>query len=63
MEYLKKINLDKERIGDGIRALLKLRYWNMEKENKYWLGNGKNSYILCGERKDCMEHYVKECAR
>lgn len=60
VEYLKKVYLEKEWIGDDVRALVKLRCGNMEEENKYWLGD-KGSCLLCGTGKDCMEHYANEC--
>lgn len=33
LKYMSKENLDKDRIGDGIRALFKVR--NIENTNKY----------------------------
>ncbi|XP_071580229.1 uncharacterized protein [Temnothorax nylanderi] len=62
-EYLKKGNLKKVRIGDDVRALIKLRCGNLEEVNKYWLEENCKKCILCGEGSDCMEHYVKECKR
>ena len=48
-------------MGDGIRALLRLRCGNMEDRNKYWLEEEAKICVFCGLGEDCISHYVKEC--
>lgn len=43
--YLRRGILDIERIGDKIRALLRLRCDNMEREKKYWMM--EKEYKVC----------------
>lgn len=35
-KYLQRVNLNKLRMGKGVRALIKLRCGNLKEENKYW---------------------------
>lgn len=59
--YLRKENLDEISRRDEVRALIKLRCGNIEQENQYWLGEIHRACLFCGEGKDCLEHYVREC--
>ncbi|XP_077277120.1 uncharacterized protein LOC143905535 [Temnothorax americanus] len=59
--YLRMDNIDKEDLGDSIRALLNLRCGNLELSNRYWLEEEKCMCIFCNEGKDSMKHYVEEC--
>lgn len=61
--YLRKSSVDEGNIGDMIRALLRVRCGNMEEGNKYWLEEEETLCLFCGNGKDCMSHYVKECER
>lgn len=59
--YLRKENLDEISRKDEVRALIKIRCGNMEQDNQYWLGESHRACLICGEGKDCLEHYVREC--
>jgi len=50
--------------GEEIRALVKIRYGNMEKENK-WPEDRQRRCVFCDEGKEekSLEHYVKDCQR
>ena len=57
-----KRNLEiSEKRGDEVRALFKLRCKNLEEGNKYWIKKSKRKCIFCGEGKNNLEHYVKDC--
>lgn len=62
-KYLRKESIEKGNMGEGIRALIKLRCGNLEEVNKYWLEEGSKRCIFCGEGTDCMEHYIEKCKR
>jgi len=59
--YLEKEKLEKIEMGEGIRALIKLRCGNLEEWNKYWLVETKRVCCFCGRGKDNMEHFIREC--
>lgn len=59
--YLRKENLDEISRRDEVRALIKLRCGSIEQENQYWLEEINRTCLFCGEGKDCLEHYVREC--
>lgn len=61
--YLTKENLKEVSRGDEVRALINLRCGNMEQENKYWLEENQRVCLFCGEGKDCIEHYVRDCQK
>jgi len=58
---LERENLVKIELGDGIRALAKLRCGNLEEWNKYWLDENKRLCSFCGRGKDNLEHFVRAC--
>lgn len=62
-EYLRKNEMDKKGIGDGIRALIRLRCGKMEDNNKYWVEKDKKICRFCKEGKDKIEHYLVECIK
>jgi len=39
-------SMEETNLGEGMRALARLRCGNMEEWNKYWLDEGKEMYIL-----------------
>lgn len=59
--YLRIDTVQKIRLGEGIRALMKLRCGNFEEANKYWLEENQKGCIFCGEELDCIEHYMNNC--
>lgn len=59
--YLEKENIDKPRMGNGMRALINLRCGNMEEINKYWIQEENKYCIFCGEAEDDVRHYIEEC--
>lgn len=59
--YLQRVNLNKLRVGKGIRALIKLRRGNLEEANKYWLEDSDKACVFCGKEQDNMRHYVLTC--
>jgi len=59
--YLINENINKLEIGDGVRALTRLRCGNMEEENRYWKKEEDRVYIFCKIGKDDLEHYVGKC--
>ncbi|KYN09549.1 hypothetical protein ALC57_18336 [Trachymyrmex cornetzi] len=59
--YLRKENLGRIGIGEGVRGLVRLRCGNMEEGNKYWIEKEQKGCVFCGKETDCMEHYVGEC--
>jgi len=59
--YLGRENLEKIGMGEGVRALVRLRCGNLEEWNKYWLEENKRLCSFCGLGKDNMEHFIKEC--
>ncbi|KYN24322.1 hypothetical protein ALC57_04060 [Trachymyrmex cornetzi] len=61
--YLRKENLGRIGIGEGVRGLVRLRCGNMEEGNKYWIEKEQKRCVFCGKETDCMEHYVGECQR
>lgn len=60
-KYLLKESIDRITVGDEIRALIKIRCSNIEKANKYWLGDKHKICVFCKKRQDSIEHYVKKC--
>jgi len=48
-------------LGDGVRALARLKCGNMEEWNKYWLEEEIRRCSFCRERRDNMRHYMEEC--
>jgi len=50
-------------LGDGVRALARLRCGNMEEWNKYWLEERERRCSFCREGWDNMSHYIKECKK
>ncbi|KYN18813.1 hypothetical protein ALC57_08889 [Trachymyrmex cornetzi] len=61
--YLRKENLGRIGIGEGVRGLVRLRCGNMEEGNKYWIEKEQKRCVFCGKETDCMEHYVGDCQR
>ncbi|KYN15976.1 hypothetical protein ALC57_11773 [Trachymyrmex cornetzi] len=61
--YLRKENLGRIGIGEGVRGLVRLRCGNMEEGNKYWIEKEQKRCVFCGKETDCMEHYIGECQR
>ncbi|KYN16911.1 hypothetical protein ALC57_10821 [Trachymyrmex cornetzi] len=61
--YLRKENLGRLGIGEGVRGLVRLRCGNMEEGNKYWIEKEMKGCVFCGREADRMEHYVEECQR
>jgi len=59
--YLGREILEKTEMGEGVRALVKLRCGNLEEWNKYWLEENKRLCSFCGKDKDNMEHFIREC--
>jgi len=59
--YLLRGNLEKTNLGEGIRALARLRCGNLEEWNKYWLVEETRKCIFCNRGKDSMEHFIEEC--
>jgi len=59
--YLLKESIERVELGEGVRALAKLRCENMEEWNKYWLEEGKRKCSFCGEGKDDMCHFIRNC--
>jgi len=59
--YLKKSNLESEIRGDGIRALMKLRFGNLEEWNKFWIEEDRRKCKFCRKGRDNMEHYIEDC--
>jgi len=56
LRYLMRGNLEKTNIGEGMRALARLKCGNLEEWNKYWLAEETRKYIFCNRGKDSMEH-------
>lgn len=48
-------------MGNGVRALIKLRCGNLEEKNKYWKKEENKLCVFCREGQDNMRHYVFEC--
>lgn len=44
--YLERRRIEETRDGRGVRILIRLRYGNMEEDNKYWLTTEKRLYIF-----------------
>jgi len=61
--YLRKENLEETGRGEEVKALISLRCGNWEMMNKYWLDENQWLCVFCGEGRDCVEHYVKECSK
>lgn len=59
--YLMNESINKLWIGDGVRALIRLRCGNMEIENRYWKNEEDRKCIFCELGRDDIEHYVGEC--
>lgn len=59
--YLRKAYVNKIGIGNGVRALIKLRCGNLEEANKYWLSEEGRVCIFCENGQDNLRHYVEEC--
>ncbi|XP_020297358.1 uncharacterized protein LOC109861916 [Pseudomyrmex gracilis] len=59
--YLQKKYIDDIKIGDQVRALMRVRCGNMEENNKYWREEDERRCIFCEIGKDELEHYVDEC--
>ena len=45
--YLRKENICRIRVGEGVRGLVRLR-WNMEEGNKYWLEYREYIFLCIG---------------
>ncbi|KYN28176.1 hypothetical protein ALC57_02422, partial [Trachymyrmex cornetzi] len=45
--YLKRENLDRLGIGEGVRGLVRLRCGNMDERNKYWLDKEHKGCVFC----------------
>jgi len=62
--YLRKENICKIGVGEGVRGLVRLKCGNMEEGNKYWLDREYRECVFCGIGTDCMEwNYVEECTK
>ncbi|KYN17233.1 hypothetical protein ALC57_10453 [Trachymyrmex cornetzi] len=61
--YLRKENLGRLGIGEGVRGLVRLRCGNMEEGNKYCIEKEMKVCVFCGGEADRMEHCVEECQR
>jgi len=61
MRNIKVENLKEINKGDEVRALIKLRYGNLENANKYWLNEENWRCVFCEKGKNSIEHYVREC--
>ncbi|KYQ58074.1 hypothetical protein ALC60_03126, partial [Trachymyrmex zeteki] len=59
-KYLRKKNLIKVGIGQGVGRLVKIRCGNKEEGNKYWLSEERRKCIFCRVDTDCTERYVDE---
>ena len=59
--YLRKENLCRLGVGEGVWGLVKLRCENMEEGNKYYLDKKYRECIFCEIGIDCMEHHMEEC--
>lgn len=59
--YLERRRIEETRNGRGVRILIRLRYGNMEEDNKYWLTTEKRLCIFCEERRDNLKHFIGEC--
>jgi len=59
--YLEREKLKRTEMGEGVRALVRLRCGNLEEWNKYWLEENKRLCSFCGKGKDNMEHFIREC--
>lgn len=62
--YLREEKIKKVGIGNGIRALVKLRCGNLEERNKYWMENDERKCIFCKEKQDCIDcivYYMNNC--
>lgn len=44
--YLERRRIEETRDGRGVRILIRLRYGNMEEDNKYWLTTEKRLCIF-----------------
>jgi len=60
-KYLERENLVKTELGEGIKALTRLRCDNLKEWNKYWLDENKRLCSFCGRGKDNLEHFVRDC--
>lgn len=59
-KYLRKKFLEKIKFVTGVRVLVKIRCGNME-EDKYWLEKKERACLFCGNDRDRINHFVKEC--
>ncbi|KYN06821.1 hypothetical protein ALC62_02204 [Cyphomyrmex costatus] len=57
------INKERDKRRDEIRALLKLRCGNLEKDNKYWVEESRRKCIFCDIGRDNIIHYVRDCKK
>jgi len=60
-EYLEIGRLRKIENGEGVRALIRVRCGNIEKDNKYWLGEEKRRCVFCENGEDNWRHFIGSC--
>jgi len=48
-------------LGEGIRALVRVKCVNLGEWNKYWLEDKRKKCIFCNEGRDNLWHYIEEC--
>jgi len=58
--YLMRVSVEKTNLGEGLRALARLRCGNMEEWNKYWLDEDTRKCMFCNKDRDYMKHYIEE---
>jgi len=56
--YLRSKNLDRIRIGNETKALIKTRCGNLE-EDKYWVETNRRVCVVAEQ--DKIKHYVEDC--
>lgn len=59
--YLRKEILKKEKRGNYVRALVRLRCDNLEEENKYWKEQKNRISVFCRRGENSMKYYVENC--
>jgi len=59
--YLSRRNLDRIDLGQGIRALIRVRCGNLGEWNKYWIEERKRKYNFCNKGRDELWHYIENC--
>lgn len=58
--YLREKNMDNILVEE-IRALIRIRCGNMEKNNKFWLEKDNKVCVFCRTGKDNIKHYIEKC--